>query len=63
MQPVYLFQYEGKSKRIKKFHEMVYKRGYAKPLNDSLEKWTYKIPNDTKIIASQIKTRFNKVVL
>lgn len=61
--PVYLFQYEGKSKRIKKFHEMVYKRGYAKPLNDSLEKWTYKIPNDTKIIASQIKTRFNKVVL
>ena len=61
--PVYLFQYEGKSKRIKKFHEMGYKRGYAKPLNDSLEKWTYKIPNDTKIIASQIKTRFNKVVL
>ena len=42
---------------------MVYKRGYAKPLNDSLEQWTYKIPNDTKIIASQIKTRFNKVVL
>jgi len=61
--PVYLFEYKGKSKRIKNFHEMVYKRGYAKPLNDSLEKWTYKIPNETELVANQIKKRFNKIIL
>ena len=61
--PIYLFEYKGKSKRIKIFHEMMYKKGYAKPLGNSLEKWKYKIPNETEVIASQIKKIFNKVVL
>ena len=42
---------------------MMYKKGYAKPLGNSLEKWKYKIPNETEVIASQIKKIFNKVVL
>lgn len=55
--PVYVVQLEGGSRRFNLFHNGLQKNGLTRPFAGKLENWNYTPPQDTLMVANEIKSR------
>lgn len=53
--PVYVQALKGKSRRLKRFHDLMRERGATRPFKGKLETWSYPPINDTERVASAIR--------
>lgn len=56
--PLYIYDLEGSSRRMKQFHQDLFDEGIAKPFTGTaIEKWTYKPLDDTRDAAHLIRQK------
>lgn len=55
--PVYVVELEGGSRRFNLFHDSLQKKGLTRPFAGKLESWSYTPPQDTLMVANEIKKR------
>ena len=53
--PVYIQALPGRSTRLSRFHQLMRERGATRPIEGSLESWSYAPVNDTEVVASRIR--------
>lgn len=58
--PVYVVQLEGGSRRFNLFHDSLQKKGLTRIFAGKLENWTYTPPDDTAMVAGEIKKRMEQ---
>jgi mitochondrial fission protein ELM1 len=56
--PVYVAALAGKSRRLRRFHQMLMADGITRPFDGSFATWTYTPPDDTARAAAEIRRRF-----
>ncbi|ACI99411.1 mitochondrial fission ELM1 family protein [Rhodospirillum centenum] len=55
--PVYIIELEGGSPKFRRFHEMMYADGIARPFTGVLESWSYTPLDDTARVAAEVLRR------
>lgn len=55
--PVYVIELEGGSPKFRRFHEMLYADGVARPFTGTLEQWHYTPLEDTAVVAAEVRRR------
>jgi len=55
--PVYIFEVEGKGRKLSEFHRTLMQDGVARPFAGTIQHWSYRPPDETRRIAAQVRDR------